>query len=71
MSFKEGMAELIQIEEAVKIAVLNQSPLIIELLEKKIKEFNRKYKTKLYLKVKHADGFEQRYMQAYVELKGV
>jgi hypothetical protein len=65
----EGMQELIRIEDAIEIAVTNQSTLIIELLQKEVKKFNKEYGTKLYLKVNHADGFEQRYMQATLEVK--
>jgi hypothetical protein len=65
----EAMQELIRIEEAVDIAVRNQSPLIIELLERKVEEFNKEFNATIYLKVIHADGFEQRYMQASIEVK--
>ena len=65
----EGMSNLIRIEDAIKIAVANQSTLIIELLQKEVKRFNKQYGTKLYIKVIYADGFEQRYMQATLEVK--
>lgn len=67
----EAIQQLIRLEEAVEIAVTNQSPLIIELIQKELKRFNKEFKTSLYVKVKHADGFEQRYMQASIEIKGV
>lgn len=63
------MADLIELEDAVSIAVKGQSTLLIKLLQKEVKEFNKRYGTKLYLKVIHADGFEQRYMQATLEIK--
>jgi C-terminal processing protease CtpA/Prc len=66
---EELMADLIELEDAVTIAINGQSTLLIKLLKQEVKKFNKKYGTKLYLKVNHADGFEQRYMQATLEVK--
>jgi len=65
----ERMQRLIVLEEAIEIAVKNQSTLLIRLLEKEVLQFNMRFGTELYIKVIPADGFEQRYMQATLEVK--